>query len=69
MDRAELYRQEAAYCTAMAAKVPTEKLRADWLSMANKWLTMATEMPNAVSETAREETRAEARRETTLPHR
>ena len=37
------YRERAAYCREMAAKAPTEQIRADWLRTAEVWLQMATE--------------------------
>jgi hypothetical protein len=38
--RYDTYRKEAAFCEAMAEKAPTSKMRADWLRLAGRWLSL-----------------------------
>ena len=37
-----MYRQRAAFCREMAHKAPTPELKADWLGLAEIWLTIAS---------------------------
>ena len=37
----EVFRQRATYCREMAEKALTQELKADWLKLAETWLTMA----------------------------
>jgi hypothetical protein len=47
----DAYRREAAFCEAMARKAPTNDMRADWLRLAGRWLSM---IPHAEKPTAEE---------------